>query len=423
MAYPPPPHVQVIRFHCYARPVELRQQRLRYRRAAAHAAALSRDRLGNGIPHSMNSPQPPFSPSPSQPSSPQPARDHARTGVRLATFNARTLTDQYAVHHLAAYADLRGIDAIAVQETRANTYPETLISECSVVSTPATSDGHHGVALFLGKRCTLLEWTEIVPHRALKARVRIKLPARKYTLTILACYFPQRTDPQQSSFIETIISHCNEGPTAVLCDANGAAPAMTTQGRMTDCTLAKPRWTWRPNDTAPRHHWKRIDHILVKKIGGQCTNITYEQPRTSDHRLVCAHIHLRRAPPEHTDMTQRIKLDKLAYDGQARHKFNAQYAASAGTPTSLTDLADALRVVPCENDPEPTPTCSWHPAHAATAALERTSAEEVLEEAAIMDAEQHLDQFATDLSSRPWLAWKHISATQHRHATAHGAIS
>eukprot|EP00760_Papus_ankaliazontas_P031329 PhM_4_TR5236/c5_g1_i1/m.741 len=107
---------------------------------------------------------------------------------------------------------------------------------------------------------------------------------------------------------------------------------MCTQGRLTDCTNTNPRWTWRPSSTAPQHHWKRIDHVLVKKIGGQCHQVPYEQPRESDHRLVCAHIHLRRAPHEHADKSQRIRLDKLAYDGLARHNFNTRYSESAGTP-------------------------------------------------------------------------------------------
>ena len=90
------------------------------------------------------------------------------SGLRIGTFNSRTLSDRFLLHSVCGDMERLGIDVMCVQESR---------TSCAYVLTDgwhaefssATSDGNWGVAIIFSPKVSHLvsETRTIVPHRCI----------------------------------------------------------------------------------------------------------------------------------------------------------------------------------------------------------------------------------------------------------------
>jgi hypothetical protein len=424
--FPPPANacVRILRHHVFSRPPPhtgcLRQQALRYRRAASYVANILAP-PDSGLRHHESPEQSDSSPPPtsetglSMPTTSQPTRPPLKHGLRAATFNALTLTDLYRLHKLFAFMDTRGIDILAIQETRCRDLAETSFAGYNVIHTPATEGGHYGCALITSPRCTILTSIVLVEHRAICADIRIHISKKqRLTLHAIAAYFPQRTDPQQDAFVKCIADHATQQTklTVTLCDANGAEDyySAATQHKSCAALAGNEKHTW----TNRRGTAHQLDFVFISQEHKRYARaVSYEQPIASDHRLLCAHLvpkwttHI---PPAKT----RLKLDDLAWNPKQRERFGSNFPP----PDSEQALAlyDAIRSVSgTYASTLPSQTKYWRSLSLKTENSLQTADESV--------AAKHVTDYFSVKNEVPWHAWLHIDAVRHHQAHVSGAVS
>jgi hypothetical protein len=442
MLFPPPKHsgVRIVNWKVSPRtPVEttaLRQQRLRYRRAASYVAHVlappapeppeSETGLEVHVSQNHENPHNSHHPSPDRHhhiTNVTPAiapREYCKRGLRLATLNARTMSDEYRWHRLFAYMHHRGIDALAVQETRCIATPEISIHGFNVHHTDATPEGHYGCALILGPRMQSLASDVIHKHRTVKCCVKATLGSLVKHYTLVAAYFPQKDADDREQYVDEIIHACHSPDTILLCDANGAVDELTHRADLRSCAqlTGHNKWTWKRNLSK-----SIIDHVMVKKSEARTAiSVSYESPLISDHRMVTATLRpkwtLEKAKAKPT-----LQLHDLAYDGKARAQFNDQYKPSLNK--SLTTLKAALENVKGKWYKRQHPVnMPWDSAAPRTAVLTTSdNAEAILELADHNWATAHIDEYVQHLAQNPWTAWKHIHQLQRQHAQVAGAVT
>ena len=452
LLFPPPPsaNTTVHHYSLFDRPLNanrMRQQQLRYRSAAAFVAQFAalpraqpaRPRTGPGLEaHGPQNHAPPHNTQPQQqsqerassqpstqehdntiPDPPKNKRSYMKRGYRAATFNARTMTDEFRWERTVAYMDLRGIDILCVQETRCAELIEHHRLGTNIIHTPA-KDGHHGCALLTGPRVDVLTAETIAQHRAIKAHVRIKITKGLHIdRTVIAAYFPQREDPEQQTFLE-LIQGAADNQTILLCDANGAGSEMENQANLKSCArvVGNIKWTWKGHNSS-----SHIDHVLLSsQIARETRHVTYEQPLRSDHRMVTASL-LPKFTKRTDDKPKKIELHDLGWCGEARRQFNDAYE-----PVHVYSLEDMKRHIGrVEGDfftkkkVQPKP---WTRRGCAESVLNsRDDTENRLERAEEDFSTEELEEYVLQLQHNPWTAWKHVNTIERQDARVTGAVT
>jgi hypothetical protein len=238
---------------------------------------------------------------------------------------------------------------------------------------------------------------------------------RRLTLHVIAAYFPQRTDPQQDAFVKEIADHaCRQTKlTLTLCDANGAEDyySEATQHRSCAALAGNEKNTW-TNHRGTAH---QLDFIFISSPHKRYARaVSYEQPITSDHRLLCAHL-IPKWSTHTASTTKRLKLDDLAWDPKQREKYGANFPL----PNSAQALAlyDAIKSVSGTYAKTlPTQTKYWR-------SLEVQTTENSLQAADERTTSEHVNKYFSIKKEVPWHAWLHIDAIRHHQAHISGAIS
>jgi endonuclease/exonuclease/phosphatase family metal-dependent hydrolase len=406
--------------------VTLRQQRLRYRAAAAHAFSgayaahpatpqrgAAQDDPGTGDPVSV----------------PHPHNDHHQAtrhrqpphrGYRVATFNARTMTDEFRWITLIAWMELRSIDALAVQETRCSEIPETHAHGYNILHTPAT-EGHHGCGLILGPRVQVKSSETLSESRAIRATVKLRL-GKKFSVekTIISAYFPQRDSPDQLDFTESLAPALTHD-TILLCDANGALPDVEHMTHHISCTkhTAANEWTW-SNEKSK----STIDHVMIhKRRAREISEAEFEQPIRSDHRLVSISLKPKWTRKNTPATKKRLQLHDLAFKATARKAFNNAYIPV--NEHTLTNMLQHIENVPGPWHQKPkTFTNIWSRHGAETEILSTNDC--VFDRLENNDVEWSTEQIAAyteELTKNPWTAWKYIGNIERKHAQVTGSVN
>jgi hypothetical protein len=333
-----------------------------------------------------------------------------------------------------AFMAYRGIDILAVQETRCQSaLPDGDLFGFTILSSPADSGGHHGVALLLGPRVRVNGSSTVVEHRCIAADVSVKIsPKLQSHARVYAAYFPQRSAAaHQAEFTGTLAADVRRHPATtdenviILADANGAAADLCGTTALTDAAphAGNVKWTW----ASPTGRTKStIDHILVSESHARTVRrVTYEQPLPSDHRLLSAVLAPKWSAPSIAE-TNRLHLHDLAWDGLARKEFNALY--SSPSVRNIDTIAAAVRAV---SGNWSTQTClvqaPWSSPNAPLqdAVLDGANplAESALESACHARAAAEASYYAEQLRNNPWHAWRHIDALVRKPPRIRGATS
>lgn len=333
------------------------------------------------------------------------------------------MTDEKLWDQLCAYMDLRGIDVLAVQETRCEALAEHQKFGFNYIHTPA-KDGHHGCALITGPRVKLLTTDVLVEHRVVEATIRIVIGAQKNRLSmerhVIAAYLPQRDSDEQQPCIDAITQKATED-TIVLCDANGALEDMRNAMNMFSAAqlAGNEKWTWKLNGAS-----SIIDHVLIHSTHKrEVRTVSYEQPSTSDHRMLACVIKPMWTKKAEQQKEKPIQLHDLAYLYDARKSFSSQYKRTM--TTSLTDIKKHIIEVPGEFYTRAIPSIPpWKTdKKVQKAVLRNRDAPNVLEWAEIDYATEHLQHYTEHLLKNPWTAWKHAHYLERQEAAVSGAVT
>jgi hypothetical protein len=424
LLFPPPPTADIMieSVRTFVRPqlgrLFLHRQSLRYRAAAAYAHSITaptlQDDLDPGNPASVSNTHNTHH----QPNRQNSTRKIPPRAFRVATYNARTMTDEQDWIRLIAWMDLRGIDALGIQETRCIDILETHAHGYNIIHTPAT-EGHHGCALILGPRIAVKSAEIIHEHRTVAANVTIKI-GRKLHINrkIISAYFPQRTDERQQGFTEDLCQHLNHD-TILLCDANGAHTDVENMTCLSSCAhhAGNVKWTWRNGRTT-----SCIDHVLVHRSKTrEILNVTYEQPTESDHRMVTATLKPKWTVNRAT-FKKKTLLHDLAHSLAAREDFDSTYISLQ--QYNLAHMRDHIAAAGSRYTKPTHLEDPWKNAHAKDAVLGlHENVNNVLEVNDIIWSTKHIEEYTAYVRKNPWTAWKFVKKIQRQHAQVTGAVT
>lgn len=446
--YPPPANARtvVVSADFFARPppgtAHLRQQVLRYRRAAAHVASLVTTPTVAALPGpGLGTPLPMERPNKVHSQTNRLTRvQFLRRGFRVGTFNSRTLADNARTLKLLSYATDYGIDIVCVQETRLQEplFSGEEIYGFSVHHAPARADGHYGVATIVAstfKACRDLEI--LVPHRATALFGSI----RNIDVCVINAYFAQRGTPEQEDMALAITKYISTLPKHVMAlvagDFNGCeydvCNAAALQHSHAHMGLSPAKHTWTSADGRTK---KVLDFVCFpkNKVTGVRKHVLC-QPFPSDHRMICvtfvprwSSIKEQEHRKSNTQRTAKAVLDKLAYDGDARERFQAHYKSTPHTSNTLGDITRHVQEVAAKMTLESPPVelvTPWdsHPSLHQQKTLKKQMSLDELDAGDIAAATKHVNEYADLLKRNPWTAWKHIDIIKRKASSCKAPIT
>lgn len=439
--YPPPAaaHVEVLSVHFFPRPppdaAHLRQQVLRYRRAAAYASALAPPACAAPPDQDVEHPDPPKRCPTTVPALPR--LNYMAKGFRAATFNVRTLTDATRISKLAGYAHLHGIDAMGIQETRlhAQTFSDATVRayKFQLLTAPCSPSGNGGVALLLSPRVRVHAWHVVVPHRVIRASVTVN----NASLDLLVVYAPTSAHDRElfTSSICSLVSTSTR-PIFVLGDLNGLdKPMCTATGHVSAARhLGLTNGTWCNPSSKRRNTYRRmLDHVLVPRSRACGIKVVrFGQPILSDHRMVivdCTFEHMLKKTHAHHQV--RVMVDALGYSTYARYLFNKEYTNFWFTGTSQQRplesphaLTVCLRELSSHPSHMPELRAPWQvaPQLFADAADNDDSVLARIESIETSASTFFVERYCQMLERNPWVAWKYIDALTRKPVSLHGRV-
>ena len=204
-------------FSCDPSIEALRQQKLRFRRAATLMVALSQDRPGKRLAFDRHVSTCDHFPCTKLVDCALPD-NCSRREFRVATLNARTLSDPSLVDILVAQMVSLHIEALGIQETRSSFTEHDMPTGWQYASIPA-DNGHSGVALILSPRLaqTAKDLVTIVAHRA------FAVETLDFHFVVFYAPTSEHQSEQESAYEEVATfcdAHKGVKPIILLTDAN-----------------------------------------------------------------------------------------------------------------------------------------------------------------------------------------------------------
>ena len=334
----PPPssaNVHVHSVHSFARPPStLRQETLRFRRAAAFAALSlhscseheAHDHLFRQVNTQLERPFTVQHPT-------------LNKGLCLASFNARTLTDRAKLHSLCGWMDSQRIHLCAVQETRLRAdVPEEelqLRGGYTFVHSCADERGVGGVGLFISPQLQndFVNSTVVVKSRC------ILVSFRKFN--IIVAYAPTAPHEQErEEFFQALIQPIqNSGSLPIFSLGDWNASLLSSQHLRGKCLAASVQFEdflsvadFVSAQQCVQNHittfeCRAIDHILVPRrfLSGVLSLHARHPPVLSDHSAVVAVVKTRWCTEKKERQKKSFCIDQVAYDGNQRHLLDSQF--------------------------------------------------------------------------------------------------
>jgi hypothetical protein len=345
--------------------------------------------------------------------------------IRCATQNVRTLTDDFKKVLCASYMSLHSIDVMFIQETREAT--ETIqnldMRGFQYWSTPASEAGHGGCAIILNTSVfEVFSVSVLIPSRA----ILIRCLCGTQRLLLLSVYAPQRTDPNQQTFFDSLRTLLQENAwhDSILllggdlnCDGSDVFLQLDLCSSADACT--RHSWTWQNNSRTAR---SEIDFIaLPRQHRHHFKRLLYLEGLSSDHRMVVTDFK-RFRPFQRWSSPRAVgpnSLSVLAFDAEARSTF-ATLWKSTPPATSCAELSAKLDQVRTSVPKlaRPTRKATWLSDRAKmllstfTIAREEGRILNTLEEDHIAEATRLVDNFSLELKARPWQAWRFLRHTE-----------
>jgi hypothetical protein len=322
----------------------------------------------------------------------------------------------------ASYMHLHEIDVLFCQETREKKEDFTNLDMqgFSYWASPST-DGHAGVAIVINTRSiTVVSSMALIETRVLL----LNCLHGSQRLQLCCVYAPQRTDPTQHDFFDSLaallIQHKWDSSVLILGgDLNSDGSHLFPQLNLVPSSTLTPRkqWTWR----GPRNTRAQIDYIAIPHpFRAHLRRQMLLEGLASDHRMVIADIHRfrpvdifrpKQKPPD--------SLAVLAYDPKARRRFALAWNAhpSANDLDELVAKLDVVRKTVAQVK-TPARQATWGSQRTmrllSTISVSRDEADALneLEHTHIEEATRLVEDFARELRRNPWQAWRYVKRTE-----------